>query len=191
MGPGGRTLSWMWIGRSRSCGERTAIVVRTRLSRKWACSQRRDTTITLKGLRLILILKDVLAKLIITCTLQISRPRRSGLVEGYITSFDDPVSLKNKNMIASRLKSIAKKNAIRAPRLELIKISLLQNKASATKSTQVGYPGLSTKPLLIRSFLHERAKENAVGDIVCGVDRFGPKTPRSPMLIEHRPGHLH
>jgi hypothetical protein len=23
-----------------------------------------------------------------------------------------------------------------------------------------------------------------------GVDRFGPISPRSPMLIEHRPGHL-
>jgi hypothetical protein len=22
------------------------------------------------------------------------------------------------------------------------------------------------------------------------VDHFGPKTPRSPMLIDHRPGHL-
>jgi hypothetical protein len=135
MGPGGRTLSWTWIGRSRSCGERAAIVVRTRIPRKWACSQRRDTTITLKGLRLILILEDVLAKLIVTYILHRSRQRRSGLVEGYISSFDDPVSLKNKNTIASRLKSIAKKNEIKAPRLKLIKISLLQNKASATKST--------------------------------------------------------
>ena len=125
-------MSWTWIGRSRSCGERAAIIVRTQIPRKWACSRRRDTTITLKGFRLIFILEDVLAKLIVTCTLHKGRQGRGGLVEGYITSFDDPVSLKNKNTIASRLKSIAKKNAIRAPRLELIKISLLQNKASAT-----------------------------------------------------------
>ena len=109
MGPGGRTLSWTWIGRSRNCGERAAIVVRTQIPRKWACSRRRNITITLKGFRLILILEDVLAKLIVTCTLHRSRQGRSGLVEGYITSFDDPVSLKNKNTIASRLKSIAMK----------------------------------------------------------------------------------
>jgi hypothetical protein len=26
--------------------------------------------------------------------------------------------------------------------------------------------------------------------MACGVDRFGPISPRNPMLIEHRPGHL-
>jgi hypothetical protein len=26
--------------------------------------------------------------------------------------------------------------------------------------------------------------------MTCGVDRFGPISPKSPMLIEHRPGHL-
>jgi hypothetical protein len=50
--------------------------------------------------------------------------------------------------------------------------------------------GWSTELQLIRSFLHEGSKKDAIGNMTRGIDRFGPISPRSPMLIEHRPGHL-
>ena len=43
---------------------------------------------------------------------------------------------------------------------------------------------------LIRSFLQKSTQENLVGNIASSVNSFGPIAPRSPMLIEHRPGHL-
>ena len=49
----------------------------------------------------------------------------------------------------------------------------------------------SSESQLIRSLLHESSKENAIGNMARGVDRFGPISPRSPVLIEHRPSHLY
>jgi hypothetical protein len=43
---------------------------------------------------------------------------------------------------------------------------------------------------LIRSVLHEGSKKNVIRNKARGVDRFGPISPRSPMLIEHGPDHL-
>jgi hypothetical protein len=54
----------------------------------------------------------------------------------------------------------------------------------------VAYLGWSSESQLIRSLLHENSKENMIGNKTRGVDRFGPISPRSSMLIEHHPSHL-
>jgi hypothetical protein len=38
--------------------------------------------------------------------------------------------------------------------------------------------------------LQKSTKEDAIRHMARSVDRFGPKTPKSPMLIEHHPSHL-
>src|SRR5579859_7816954 len=43
---------------------------------------------------------------------------------------------------------------------------------------------------LIRSLFQESSQEDSICNIASSVDGFGPIAPRSPMLIEHRPGHL-
>jgi hypothetical protein len=67
---------------------------------------------------------------------------------------------------------------------------LIQNEALASKHMKVAHLGWSTETQLIRSFLHEGSKKDAIRNMTRGVDHFGPIPPRSPMLIEHRPGHL-
>ena len=52
------------------------------------------------------------------------------------------------------------------------------------------YLGSSSESQLIRSLHHESSKENAIGDMASCVDRLGPISPRSPVLIEHHPSHL-
>ena len=89
-----------------------------------------------------------------------------------------------------RVRSITKKNTVGRPGLELVQNTLFQNEALASKYSKVAYLGWSSESQLIRSLLHESSKENAIGNMARGVDRFGPISPRSPMLIEHRPSHL-
>jgi hypothetical protein len=50
--------------------------------------------------------------------------------------------------------------------------------------------GWPSKSQIIRSFVQKSTKKDVIGHMVDNVDRFGHKTPRSPMLIEHRPNHL-
>jgi hypothetical protein len=54
----------------------------------------------------------------------------------------------------------------------------------------MAYLRWSSESQLIRSLLQESSKKNAIGNMAHGIDRFGPISPRSPMLIEHRLGHL-
>jgi hypothetical protein len=89
------------------------------------------------------------------------------------------------------MRCITEKNAVRRARLKLIKISFFQHKTPATKNSEMVNTGLASKSQLIRSLVHESTQENAVGHITSGVNRLSPVLPRSPMLIEHRPSHLH
>jgi hypothetical protein len=50
--------------------------------------------------------------------------------------------------------------------------------------------GWLSKSQLIRSFVQKCLKKDVIGHMACGVDRFGPKTSRSPMLIELHLGHI-
>jgi hypothetical protein len=49
---------------------------------------------------------------------------------------------------------------------------------------------LATKAKLKEGQMQNRAQEDLIRDIVCSANSIGPKAPRSPMLIEHRPSHL-
>ena len=53
--------------------------------------------------------------------------------------------------------------------------------------TDLGWP---SKSQLIRSFVQECSKKNAIGHMANYVDPFDPKLSKILMLIEHRPSHL-
>jgi hypothetical protein len=89
-----------------------------------------------------------------------------------------------------RVRSVTKKNTIGRPRLKLVQINLFEDEAFAPKHPEVTYLGWSSKSQLIRSLLHESSKKNVIGDIASCVDRLDPISPRSHVLIEHRPSHL-
>jgi hypothetical protein len=65
-----------------------------------------------------------------------------------------------------------------------------QHKASATRHPELANLGWQSKPQLIRGFVQEGSKEDAIRHMADNVDRFGQKSPWSSMLIEHRPSHL-
>jgi hypothetical protein len=75
-------------------------------------------------------------------------------------------------------------------RLKLIKITMFQKKAFASKGTKVRDRRLGTKAKLKRGQILNRAQEDPIKNIASGANSIGPKAPRSPMLIEHRPSHL-
>jgi hypothetical protein len=58
---------------------------------------------------MLLLLKDLLAKLIITCTLKDKLTTWLCLVEGYLASLHDLVSFKIEHTICSRMRCITKK----------------------------------------------------------------------------------
>jgi hypothetical protein len=88
------------------------------------------------------------------------------------------------------MSGVSKQNIIKRVRLKLIKISTFQNKAFASKRPKVRDRRLATKVKLKGSQIQNRAQEDPIRNIASGANSFGPKMPRSPMLIEHRPSHL-
>jgi hypothetical protein len=88
------------------------------------------------------------------------------------------------------MRGVSKQNAIKRARLKLIKISTFQNKAFTSKRPKVRDRRLSTKSKLKGGQKQNRAQEDPIRNIASGANRIGPKAPRSPMLIEHRPSHL-
>jgi hypothetical protein len=88
------------------------------------------------------------------------------------------------------MRDVSKQNAIRRVRLKLIKISMFQNKAFASKRPEVRDRRLSTKAKLKRGQMQNRVKEDSIRNIASGANSIGPKSPRSPMLIEHCTRHL-
>jgi hypothetical protein len=103
---------------------------------------------------MLLLLKDLLAKIIITCTLKEKMTTWLFLVTGYLASLRDLVSFKIEHMICSRLRCITKENTIDRPSLKLIQlIPFLQNKALATKDMEVTHLGCATVHQLVAGFL--------------------------------------
>jgi hypothetical protein len=83
---------------------------------------------------MLLLLKDLLAMFIITCTLKNKLTTWMCLVEGYLASLHDLVSFKIEHMICSRMRCITKENTIDRPSLKLIQLlPFLQNKSFAPK----------------------------------------------------------
>jgi hypothetical protein len=88
------------------------------------------------------------------------------------------------------MRGVSKQNAIKRARLKLIKISMFQNKAFASKRPEVRDRMLATKAKLKGGQMQNRAQEDPIRDIASGANSIGPKAPRSPMLNELRPSHL-
>jgi hypothetical protein len=102
----------------------------------------------------LLLLKDLLAKLIITCTLKDKLTMWLYLVEGYLSSLHDLVSFKIEHTICSRVRCITKENTIDRPSLKLIQLpAFLQNETLATKDMEVTHVGCVTMHQLIACFL--------------------------------------
>jgi hypothetical protein len=72
-------------------------------------SRGHHTTIFIISKFMLLLLKDLLAKFIITCTLKDKLTTWPCLVEGYLTSLHDLVSFKIEHTICSRMRCITKK----------------------------------------------------------------------------------
>jgi hypothetical protein len=103
---------------------------------------------------MLLLLKDLLAKLIITCTLKDKLTTWLCLVEGYLASLHNLGSFKIKHTMCSRMRCITKENTIDRPSLKLIQLSaFLQNETLATKDIEVTHLGCATMHQLITCFL--------------------------------------
>jgi hypothetical protein len=112
------------------------------------------TAIFIVPMFMLLLLENLLAKLIITCTLKDKLTTWLCLVEGYLTSLHDLVSFKIEHTICSRMRCITKENTIDRPSLKLIQLlPFLQNKALATKDMEVTHLGCATVHQLIACFL--------------------------------------
>jgi hypothetical protein len=88
------------------------------------------------------------------------------------------------------MRGVSKQNAIKRVRLKLIKISMFQNKAFASKKPEVRDRRLATKVKLKGGQMQNRAQEDPIRDIASGANSIGPKAPKSPMLIKHHSSHL-
>jgi hypothetical protein len=75
-------------------------------------SRGRHTAIFIISKFMLLLLKDLLAKLIITCTLKDKLTTWLCLVEGYLASLHDLVSFKIEHTICSRIRCTTKENTI-------------------------------------------------------------------------------
>jgi hypothetical protein len=88
------------------------------------------------------------------------------------------------------MRGVSKKNAIKRVRHKLIKISMFQNKAFASKRPEVRDKRLVTKAKLKGGQMQNRAQEDPIRNIASGANSICSKAHRSPMLIEHHPSHL-
>jgi hypothetical protein len=112
------------------------------------------TAIFIISMFMLLLLKDLLAKLIITCTLKDKLIMWLCLVEGYLASLHDLVNFKIEHTICSRMRCITKENTIDRPSLKLIQLpTFLQNETLATKDMEVTHLGCATMHQLIACFL--------------------------------------
>jgi hypothetical protein len=102
---------------------------------------------------MLLLLKDLLAKLIITCTLKDKLTTWLCLVKGYLSSLHELVSFKIEHTICSRMRCITKENTIDRPSLKLIQLlPFLKNKTLASKDMEVTHLGCATVHQLVACF---------------------------------------
>jgi hypothetical protein len=86
--------------------------------------------------------------------------------------------------------SISEENPIGGPRLKLIKPTLLENKAPATKSPEMAHCRCSPMHELIARLVQEGSQKNPVPNVASSIHCLRPISSRSPMLIKNRPSHL-
>jgi hypothetical protein len=75
-------------------------------------SRGRHTAIFFISMFMLLLLKDLLAKFVVTCTLKNKLTTWPCLVERYLTSLHDLVSFKIEHTKCSRMRCIAKENSM-------------------------------------------------------------------------------
>jgi hypothetical protein len=149
------------------------------------------TTIFIISMFMLLLLKDLLTKFIITCTLKDKLTMWLCLVECYLESFHDLVSFTIEHTICSLMRCITKENTIDRPSLKVIKLlPFLKNKTLASKNMEVTHLGCATVHQLVAGFLLMHSEVDPGRHIARGVHRLSPKPSRCPMLIKHRPSHL-
>jgi hypothetical protein len=154
-------------------------------------SRGHHTAIFIISMFMVLLLKNLLAKFIITCTLKDKLTTWLCLVEGYLAGLQDLVSFKIEHTICSRVRCIAKENTIDRSILKLTQLlPFLQNKALATKDMEVTHLGCATVHKLVEGFLLMHSEVDPVQHIARGIHRLSPEPSRSPMLIKHRQSHL-
>jgi hypothetical protein len=154
-------------------------------------SRGHHTTIFIISVFMLLLLKDLLTKLIITCTLKDKLTTWLFLVEGYFSSLHDLFSFKIEDTICSRVRCITKENTIDRPSLKLVQLfPYLKDKALATNNMEVTHLECVTVHQLIEGFLLMYSEVNPVRNIARGIHRLSPEPSQSPMLIKHRPSHL-
>jgi hypothetical protein len=117
-------------------------------------SQGHHTAIFIVSIIMLLLLKDLLAKLIVTCTLKDKLTTWLCLVEGCLASLHDLVSFKIDHTICYRMRCITKENTIDRPSLKLIQLlPFLENKTLASKDMEATHLGCVTMHQLVAGFL--------------------------------------
>jgi hypothetical protein len=154
-------------------------------------SRGHHTAIFIISMFMLLLLKDLLAKFIITCTLKDKLTMWLCLVEGYLASLHYLVSFKIEHTICSRVRCITKENTIDRPSVKLVQLlSFLKNKALATKDMKVTHLGCATAHQLVAGFLLMHCEVDPVRHIAHDIHSLSLEPSRGPMLIKHRPSHL-
>jgi hypothetical protein len=154
-------------------------------------SRGHHTAIFIISMFMLPLLKNLLVKFIITCTLKDKLTTWLCLVEGYLASLHNLVSFKIEHTICSRVRCITKENTNDRPRLKLVQLlPFFKDKELATKDMEVIHLGCPTVHQFIAGFLLMHSQVDPVRNIARGIQRHSPEPSRSPMLIKHRPSHL-
>jgi hypothetical protein len=141
------------------------------------------TTIFVVSMFMLFLLKDLLTKFIITCTLKDKLTTWLCLVEGYLSSLHNLVSFRIEHTICSRVRCITKENTIDRRSLKLVQLlAFLKNETLATKDMEVTHLGCATVHQLIACFLLMHSKVDPARHIARGIHRLSPEPSRSPML---------
>jgi hypothetical protein len=138
-------------------------------------SRGHHTAIFIMSMFMLLLLKDLLTKFIITCTLKDKVTTWLCLVEGYLASLYNLVSFKIEHTICFTVRCITKENTIDRPSLKLVQLlSFLKDKALATKDMEVTHLGCATVHQLIIGFLLMHSEVDPVRNISRGIHRLSP-----------------
>jgi hypothetical protein len=117
-------------------------------------SRGHHTAIFIISMFMLLLLKDLLAKFLITCTLKDKLTTWLCVIEGYLASLHVLVSFKIEHTICSSVRCITKENTIDRPSLKFIQLlPFLLDKTLATKDMEVTHLGCATMHQLIAGFL--------------------------------------
>jgi hypothetical protein len=139
-------------------------------------SRGHHTTIFIISMYMLLLLKDLLAKFIITCTLKDKLTTWLCLVEGYLASLYDLVSFKIEHTICYRVRCITKENTIDRASLKLILLlPFLKYETLATKDKEMTHLGCATVHQLITGFLLVHSEVDPFRNIARGIHRLSPE----------------